>query len=351
MQKYPVENMENIITECITETVTDKNNDQHIVNHVMSKDIDSGIFSSILSYFRQFNDPDFKQVISIRPIENAHIYHYHRPHLENRLTGNSVCTVHHDLNDPDPWHAKFRFIPRYMEAKAVVCLNHSQKEILQSQGVPIDSIFVVPHGYNEKILKPCEREKGNLTPQHPKFTMGIASRRYGRRVKGDAYLLELAKRLDPENFDFIFVGEGRMLSAIEFRKLGFTARAYERLPYRMFQSFYEEIDALLMCSSHEGGPANTAEAQRTCTPMFSSRIGIPKDVISDGKNGIFLTLSADTDAQRINHICVENPKEYISILENSKELQADSLTWQQSISGNLDVYRTILNLKHQQEGD
>ena len=60
-----------------------------------------------LGYFNQFGSTEFEHITSIAPIVDAHIYHYHRPHLEEKLLPNSVCTVHHDLDDPDPWHAKF----------------------------------------------------------------------------------------------------------------------------------------------------------------------------------------------------------------------------------------------------
>ncbi|MDK4679269.1 glycosyltransferase family 4 protein [Kingella negevensis] len=308
-----------------------------IINHVMSRDIASGIFSAIVDYFTQFGSEEFDHIVSVTPLPNAAVYHYHRPHLEEQLLPNSVCTVHHDLNDPDPWHAKFRFIPRYMESAGIVCLNHSQKEVLIQQGLQLERLFVVPHGYNDSVLQyhPKARDK-------EKITFGIASRRYGRRVKGEAYLLELAKRLDPDYFDFIFVGKDRTFSAIAMRELGYEAKAYERLPYRMFQSFYDEIDVLLMCSSHEGGPANIPEALATGTPIFSSKLGIPKDVIQDGENGLFLTLDADADAERIHEICIDDPAQFQVILDNAHTLPELAITWQQSVEGNLAVYRKII---------
>ncbi|OOF51657.1 glycosyltransferase family 4 protein [Rodentibacter trehalosifermentans] len=311
----------------------------YVVNHVMSRDIPSGIFSAILSYFTQHGSQGFTHVISITPIPEADIYHYHRPHLETQLLPNSVCTVHHDLDDPDPWHAKFRFIPRYMESSAVVCLNNSQKEILIEQGISSNKCYVVPHGYHSSFLH-LKKEKSLSDVK--KITIGIASRRYGRRVKGDAYLLELAKRLDPDYFNFVFVGQDRTLSTIEMRKLGYSAVAYERLPYRLFQSFYEAIDVLLICSTHEGGPANAPEAIATGTPMFSTRLGIPKDTITDMQNGLFLTLNPDDDAEKIMDICVHNRSQMQKIMDNAREQTYLALTWEQSVSGNLAVYRNVI---------
>lgn len=316
---------------------------RYVVNHVMSKEINSGIFTAILNYFNQYGSDEFEHRVSTEAAKGADIYHYHRPHLESKLPKNSVCTVHHDLNDPDPWHAKFRFIPRYMESSAVVCLNQSQKEILIDLGIDEAKLHVIAHGYHEHYLRlKSDASRQKLGNPASKVTLGMASRRYGRRVKGEAYLLELAKRLDPDYFDFVFVGEDRTLSTIAMRKLGFDAVAYERLPYRMFQSFYEKIDILLMCSSHEGGPANAPEAIATGTPMFSSCLGIPKDTIQNGANGLFLTLDPDTDAENMMDICVYNRLKLLNMLEHAGAAKSLAITWRESVLRNLAVYKNIL---------
>jgi hypothetical protein len=159
-------------------------NGKYIINHVMSRETESGIFSSILDYYKKYSPLWIEHVESIRPIEGADFYHYHRPQLESALVKNAFCTVHHDLNDTDPWHSRHHFIPRYNEAAAVICLNETQKQILSiEEDLPIGKLFVVPHGYNHELLSLKAPRSGN----GEKFTLGIASRRYGRRVKGEAY--------------------------------------------------------------------------------------------------------------------------------------------------------------------
>lgn len=311
---------------------------KYIINHVMSRDIDSGIFSAIIRYFRE-NSPEWiDHVESVEPLGQADVYHYHRPHLENNLRRNSVCTVHHDLDDPDIWHARHRFIPRYNESSAVICLNKMQKKILiNEEGLKEDKIFVVPHGYNNKFLSPINKGKN----RQGKFTLGIASRRYARRVKGEAYLSELVKRLDPTAVRFILVGQDRSIDAVDFRKYGFEIEVFERLPYRVFQSFYSEIDALLMCSSHEGGPANIPEAMATGTPVFSSPIGMSLDFIRDGENGFFLKMDPDFDADLIMKHAI-NRLEFEGVEDRCFRQVNNIPTWRESIIGNLNAYSKIL---------
>lgn len=307
------------------------------INHVMSRDIESRIFSAILGYLKKYSPDWIEHIESVRPIEGADVYHYHRPQLERSLVKNAVCTVHHDLNDTDPWHSRDHLIPRYTEAAAVVCLNEIQKQILSSEeGLPTGKLFVVPHGYNHEMLSLKVPRSGH----GEKFTLGIASRRYGRRVKGEAYLHELLKRLDPSLVKFVLVGQDRSLDAVEMRRLGFEVEVFERLPYRVFQGFYDAIDCLLMCSGYEGGPANVPESLATGTPVLSSRVGMSIDFIISGGNGHFLELNPDEDADLI-HGLAANPQAYTSMEATCRSLAAKVPTWKDSIEENLKVYGQV----------
>ena len=313
---------------------------EYVINHVMSKDIESGIFSAIIQYFKEYSPSWINHVVSINPVEGADIYHYHRPHLETKLATPSVCTVHHDLDDPDIWHARQRFVPRYLESAGIICLNLTQQEILLDEGISANRLFVVPHGYNDKILQLKDRSRVNGA----KVTLGVASRRYGRRVKGEAYLYELVKRLDPEMFNFILVGQDRSIDAVDFRRLGFEVQVFERLPYRVFQGFYEQIDALLMCSSHEGGPANIPEALCTGTPVFSSAVGMAKDFVQHEQNGIILTMDPATDAEEISRICSRDSNQFDLLCAACSSNVGSIPTWKTSVEGNLIAYSKILGV-------
>ena len=311
---------------------------EYTINHVMSKNIESGIFSAILGYFNKYSPSWVKHVESASAMDDADVYHYHRPHLESKLKKNSVCTVHHDLDDPDIWHSRQRFVPRYLESSFVICLNEIQRKILSfDEGININALDVVPHGYNDEVLSSIKKNRNS----DDKFVLGIASRRYGRRVKGEAYLFELVKRLNPNNIKFVLVGQDRSLDAIFFRKLGFEVDVFERLPYRVFQGFYSKIDALLMCSSHEGGPANIPEALATGTPVFSSRVGMSLDFISHEINGLYLDLDPTTDAKLIREFSEDRMK--FSMIEKiCRERSGTIPTWKDSVFGNLRVYSKII---------
>lgn len=311
----------------------------YLVNHVMSREIESGIFTAIMAYFTEYSPAWVRHEVSNRPIAGADVYHYHRPQLESRLERASVCTVHHDLDDPDVWHGRYRFIPRYNEAASVICLNETQRAILRNEGIAASRLHVVPHGYNHKVLR--AKSLRDIT-HRGKTRIGVASRRYGRRVKGEAYFMELAKRLDPDAFEFILVGQDRSIDALMLRGLGFEVRFFERLPYRVFQGFYDSIDVLLMCSSHEGGPANIPEALGTGTPVFASAVGMARDMIRSGENGVLLSLNPDADAEQIRRTCVELPERLEHMKACCLAERSSVLTWGHSVAGNLSVYSQVI---------
>lgn len=300
----------------------------------MSQDIHSNILDSFIKYLSH-SEPEDRHITSIEPIEGADIYHYHRPHLEKKLMPNSVVTVHHDLMENDPWLSLPKFLKVYRDAKAVVCLNSIQKNILAKHNV--NHTFVIPHGYNRDIFSsPSEKIRKD------KITLGLISKRYGRRVKGEAYFYELIKRLDNELFDFILVGEGRGQEYALLKDYGFDVRVYENLPYRVFQSLYQNIDILLMLSCFEGGPANVPEAIVTSTPIAAFPIGMIPDFIKDEDNGIILSGTAEHDAQRLMGIALSSDK-FDELLENTKKHSKDAPTWEKVAEEYNDVYNGMLD--------
>ncbi|WP_145577135.1 glycosyltransferase family 4 protein [Yersinia mollaretii] len=310
-----------------------------LINHVMSNETSSSIFTDILNYYKEFSGEDICIVESIRPINDADIYHYHRPHLEKELMSNSVVTVHHDIKDTDKWLAYEKFHDRYSEAKLVFCLNKSQQEILNEKGIL--NTFVIPHGYNSKILTPPKRPKKS----NGKITIGIISKRYERKVKGEAHILELYKRLDSTKFKFIFVGEGRSISARKARTYGFETECFERLPYLCFNDLYKNIDILLITSLYEGGPASIPEAIISGTPIVSTPIGMALDYVVNGSNGIFLTGDYDSDMKNISSFTEESIFNEFS--SNAFNCCNQALSWEQVISLFVGKYKELAENKNE----
>ena len=304
------------------------------INHVMSAEISSGIFKDLLNYHINFSGEDVEIIESVNPVNGADIYHYHRPHLEKELLSNSVVTVHHDLEDTDKWLEFSKFKPRYSEAKRIICLNSNQEKYLNKVGLS-DNV-IIPHGYNNRIFSKPNKQKSI----DKKLNIGVISKRYGRKVKGEAYLLELYKRLDNTKISFTFVGADRTFSSWKAREYGFETESFERLPYNCFGSLYRSIDCLLITSLYEGGPANIPEAIISSTPIVSTPIGMATDYIRDNINGIILTGDLDIDAEKINDLAdCDNYHEFAK----QAFLSADTaLSWQDVVCSHIKLYKEIV---------
>ncbi|WP_444921872.1 glycosyltransferase [Microbulbifer sp. CnH-101-G] len=278
------------------------------VNHVMSSDMHSAIFDAILGYFDTLKSDGFRHIVTIEPDSNADVYHFHRPNLAENIPENSICTVHHDLKDEDSWLDANSFIQAYRKCSFVVCLNSQQKNILNKE-YGISKAVVIPHGVNKSLFDRVIRNEKRLGSER-KYTLGVISKRYGRMVKGEYRLYELAKRLSPELYSFVLVGAGRLKDAQLLQAQGFEVLCYSYLPYCLMPQIYAELDGLLMLSNFEGGPANLPEAIYAHTPIFSTRVGMAVDLIDAEKrlNGFFLKEDFDEMASQINSYFTEEGK-------------------------------------------
>ncbi len=307
-----------------------------MINHVMSSDQKSKIFDDILGYFTKHSPNDIQHIESVKPLDGALVRHYHRPQVEKSLIAPCVVTVHHDLDESDSWLSIEKFLPRYKEANVIICLNTIQKEILASHG--IENTVVIPHGYNTKFIKP------NLnTPRHlnGKIQIGIISRRYPRKVKGEAYIFELLKRLDPEHFSFVLLGTDRLITAKYLQSMGFEYICFENAPYSIIADAYQIIDLLLMTSRYEGGPANIPEAVAAAVPIYCNPIGMAKDLVMNDINGRHLSMDVDTDYN--SHFKPLVDSQLLFKLKNGAiENRESAITWQQSINLNCNEYKNII---------
>lgn len=302
------------------------------INFVMSEDKQSGILSDLIQYFKTFVPSHYRIIVTNEPDHSCDVFHYHRPNICKDIRGPSIVTVHHDPKDTDRWLDWSNFHAKYLKMNHIVCLNKGQKEFLVSQGIRESTLSVIPHGYNPDLISASASCPGLY---ESKYTLGIISKRYGRRVKGEAYLLELAKRIDCDKFRFLLVGENRDVTAVELERLGFEVQSFDYMPYKMIASFYSKIDALLITSIFEGGPANLPEALVTGTPVFTTNVGMAPDMIIEGVNGYILTGDYCVDSRLI--------AEKAGSLEKNLSISLDKIpTWRDVVCRYQEIYENLI---------
>lgn len=305
------------------------------INFVVTKDLKSKIFHDIFRRYLQFDPKLIDVSISEQPQAGAHVYHYHRPHLETELAHPAVVTVHHDPRDVDPWFDAKKFWNVYGQTARIVCLNSLQVEDLAHVG--FQNTVVIPHGYDAQIFSKTLK---CFDPDR-KLNIGVVSKRYDRRVKGDVYMFELVERLSPDKVRFTLVGDGRAVDAARLRNMGFQADVFQYLPYRLFGALYREMDFLLMVSNNEGGPANLPEALASSTPVLCTRCGMVQDLVRDGENGLILSGDIRADWPAIETVIENRDGAADALFRGAHEVQT-VISWEDVIAMHVQMYAKIV---------
>ena len=294
------------------------------INHVLSSAlIGSTIFDHLIDRAAAVAPPGVRVASSLRPDRQASVWHYHRPNLEWRLRPRSVVSVHHDLSDDRPWLAFEYFLPRYREAAVIHCLNTTQQRVLAERGIA--HARVIPHGVDRRVF-PVPTEPRQWPGD--RLRLGFFSRRYPSGYKGEHRFDSLLAQLDPRRVSLVLVGAGRRHEAQIARARGFVVDCWERLPYRLMAEVYARIDALLIMSRIEGGPASLPEALGAGVPVICTRAGMCPDFVRDGVNGIFLSGLPALDGQQIMSLLDDHGCRLATLNRGAFEAAAAIPSWE-----------------------
>jgi glycosyltransferase involved in cell wall biosynthesis len=299
------------------------------VDHVLSTElVDSPIFDDLIRRAADAAPAGVRVTRSIRPSRSARVHHYHRANLERRLLPRSVVSIHHDLRDPRPSLALDNLLPRCREARSVHCLNATQAKMLAEHG--IRHTHIIPHGIDRRVLP---------LPQRPRrwgggrLRLGLFSRRYGKGVKGEALLEGLLGSLDPHRIVFLMIGEDRRHEAALARSRGFEVDCWEHLPYRLMRDAVAAIDALLIVSRREGGPASLPEALGSGVPVLCTPVGMCLDQVRDGDNGLFLSGDPEADGARVMALLAANGRGIAALFDGAFAGAAAIPDWAEAMAG------------------
>jgi glycosyltransferase involved in cell wall biosynthesis len=308
-----------------------------LINHVLFTSlVTSTIFDHLIERAAAAAPLGVRVTCSERPDRRAAVLHYHRPNLEPRLLPRSVVTIHHDLRDDRKWLGLRYGLPRYREASMIHCLNSTQQAVLEEHGIL--HAAVIPHGVDRRVFpRPeCPRQ---LTAG--RLRLGFFSRRYESGVKGEHLFGPLLAHLNPRRVSFVLVGEGREHEARIARAKGFAAEHWERLPYRLMGEIYARIDALLILSAFEGGPASLLEALGVGVPVLSTAVGMCPEFVNDGRNGLFLSGRPEWDGARIMALMDNDAKGMAALNQGAFASAASIPSWQEIMTKWYQLYKKV----------
>lgn len=256
---------------------------KQLVNHVMSNSQHSKIFDDLIRRKILGMSGEFVQFATVQEMVSADLYHYHRVMRSRTIWEPSVATIHHDLDDPD--YPLEDLIPKLATVSRVVVLSKRGQVRLKEFG--IESV-VIPHGYSIRSTS------GNLADRAQGVVrLGVFSKRYLNDVKGDFELLEIARSMVGRPVEFVLAGPGRTRFGSELARMGFQVEAYDSLSYPSLLNLQSTVDAQVVLSVREGGPASVVESLAMGVPVLGKSVGLIPDFVSDGWNGLLLSDSIE----------------------------------------------------------
>jgi len=189
----------------------------------------------------------------------------------------------------------------------VTCSIYEQ--LLRSAGIAPDRLVRLPLGVDTRRFAPADstarrRARARFDIPSDAFCVGSFQKdgigwgegREPKLIKGPDVLVAALSRLADRGVFVVLAGPARGYVMGELRRRGIRFACAGHVPQWRLSELYHALDAYLITSREEGGPASLLEAMACGVPVVSTRVGMAADIIRDGENGF---LAAVEDAETL----------------------------------------------------
>ncbi len=194
----------------------------------------------------------------------------------------------------------------WKNATAVRTINSEEvPEFLAQLGVPKEKILYLPCFYTDlNIFRPLNFEKNGKTV----IFSGRLAKNKGLFELIDAFKIVTSKISDSK---LLILGDGeekkKLVKMVKSLKLSESVEFLGWVHHTETTRTYNKADVLVMPSYSEGGPRVCIEAMACGTPVICTKVGIMKEIIEDGVNGLFVSWDPKDIAEKIVHM-LKNPE-------------------------------------------
>jgi glycosyltransferase involved in cell wall biosynthesis len=105
---------------------------------------------------------------------------------------------------------------------------------------------------------------------------------------------------------------------------------------------YARIDALLIMSRVEGGPASLPEALGAGVPVICTRAGMCPDFVRDGVNGVFITGRPEFDGPQIMSLFDDRGCRLAALNRGAFDSAAAIPAWESVMAEWHELYRSAV---------
>lgn len=150
----------------------------------------------------------------------------------------------------------------------VICMARRWMNTLRGYFIPAERLHLIPHGIDLELFQPAAQ-----SPVSKRIRIGFVGRAYPDGRKGEDRMLEVSRRISPERFEFVLVGDRWETAEVELKKRGFETTYHRFLDGAEVPGVMASLDVLLVTSRNEGGPQPVMEALACGVPVISTEVG------------------------------------------------------------------------------
>ena len=236
---------------------------------------------------------------------------------------------------------KYRFMAHYY-----IAISHKIKEVLVSDGIPAQRIFVVHSGINPERFASSPKDhliaEFNIRKdEHVVVNVAHLAGHKGQKYLVRAVPLVLAKTPTAR---FFIVGGGELMP--ELQSLATSLGLKQKLIFTGFRrdvgSFYQIADLFVMSSVQEGLGTAVIDALALGKPVVGTCAGGIPEIIRDGETG---RLVPSTDPAALAGGIIEllaNPERAKQMGRRGQEMARKNFSVDAMVDKNIEVYQQIL---------
>jgi glycosyltransferase involved in cell wall biosynthesis len=236
------------------------------------------------------------------------LYLKRKPFLSAHPSNRLLFTWSHGLpSNPDPnIQTQISHLSEGVSyARRIHVWTTTARDFLIGQGVAPEKIVLVPLGVDTGVFHPptsAERAAARARLGVPENAICIGSFQKDspgwdntshemKWVKGPDVLADVIKQLAERHPLFVLLTSPSRGYLIErLKRAGIPYRHDVLSNLAELAPYYHALDLYLITSRDEGGPMALLEAMASGVPVVSTRMGIPKDAIRHGENGMLADL-------------------------------------------------------------
>jgi len=241
---------------------------------------------------------------------NHHIIYYDYNGMKS--TTDTVMITHINTDEA---LAKVKF--QLVQAKMGICFSEETVLKLAKLGVPRDRLCYISPAHDE-VMRPR------------KTVLGITSKIHNDGRKREGMVVEIAEKLNPNEFEFKIMGMGWESIVASLRAMNFSVEYIDHFDYELNKTLVPSFDYYLYLGLDEGA-MGFIDALAAGVPTIATAQGFHLDIAG----GLTHPFTTTADLNVILESIANKKRKLVESVSN--------LTWRHFAKKHLDVWQYILN--------